>query len=69
MRMNLVLEGDEIATMLICLNQNIEDLESFKVPAEITDPTAIAETKENAANLLSATKALRDKFLRTPTDG
>ena len=60
--MNLVLTDDEVVTMLICLNQNVEDLTNFQVPPEITDLTAIAETKANAAALLSATKALRDKF-------
>jgi len=67
MKMIFVLEGDEIGTMLVCLNQNVEDLTNFKVPPDVTDPTAIAETKANAADLLAKTKALRDKFLSTPT--
>ena len=63
--MNLILESDEIGTMLICLNQQIEDLTNFKLPPEITNPTAIAETQANAAALLAATIALRTKFLNT----
>lgn len=65
--MHLTLDENEISTMLICLNQNVEDLTNFKMPPEITDPTAIEETKANTAALLAATKALRDKFLNTPT--
>ena len=67
MMMQLTLDENEISTMLICLNQNVEDLTNFKMPPEITDPTAIEETKANNAALLAATKALRDKFLNTPT--
>ena len=67
MKMTLVLDEGEVSTMLIALNQNVEDLTNFKVPPEITDPVAIQETKDNAAALLAATKALREKFLNTPT--
>ena len=67
MMMQLTLDENEISTMLICLNQNVENLTKFKMPPEITDPTAIEETKANTAALLAATKALRDKFLNTPT--
>jgi hypothetical protein len=67
MQMILTLVDDEISTMLVCLNQNVKDLTEFKVPPDITDPTAIAETQANVAALLASTKALRDKFLNTPT--
>ena len=67
MKMTLVLDEDEISTMLICLNQNVQDLTNFKTPPEITDHTAMAETRANAMSLLVATKALRDKFLNAPT--
>ena len=53
--------------MLICLNQSVEDLTNFKVPPDVTDSAAVQETIANAAALLAATKALRDKFLNTPT--
>jgi hypothetical protein len=65
--MTLVLDEGEIGTMLICLNQNVEDLTNFKMPPEITDPVAIQETQANVTALLAATKALRDKFLNTAT--
>ena len=67
MKMTLTLDEGEVSTMLICLNQSVEDLTKFKVPPDVTDPAAVQETTANAAALLAATRALRDKFLNTPT--
>ena len=67
MKMTLTLDEGEVSTMLICLNQSVEDLTNFKVPPDVTDSAAVQETTANAAALLAATRALRDKFLNTPT--